>query len=62
MSEPTIADMNKAVGLLDEANELVIKARRLLGEEPGTHLGNVVLMLALRAGQISQDVWAAQNC
>ena len=62
MSEPSNADKNKAVGLLDEANKLVIQALRLLGETPGTPLSNVAVMLALRAGQISQDVWAAENC
>lgn len=53
MSEPTNADLNQAVGLLDEATKLVIKARRLLQEPPETHLNNVVLMLALRSEEVA---------
>jgi|TARA_R100000482_G_scaffold30501_1_gene9869 hypothetical protein len=56
MSEPTNADKNQAVGLLDEATKLVTKARRLLQEPDGTHLSNVVLMLALRSEEVSMDL------
>ena len=56
MSEPTNADKNQAVGLLEEATKLVIQARRLLQEPPETHLSNVVLMLALRSEEVSMDL------
>ena len=54
MSEPTNADMNQAVGLLDEAMKLVIQARRLLQEPPETHLSNVAWMLALRSEEVTR--------